>query len=174
MSFQMIILTGSSLVGLLAIGVYRFIAYKNLRSFIFQLIALGIIAGLLYKFFYVSGSVVAKGDGASIYFVIILYGFMLLGMLANYAYAHLSLPMKERKEKEFDWGLFIAPVLASPIVFIPLLAAFQEIDPNIPLKHRIMVFLVAFQNGFFWKEYFDNKRKEKEKGDNMVKDVKGQ
>ena len=79
MSFQMIILTGGSLVGLLAISGYRFLAYKNLRSFIFQLIALGIISGLLYKFFYVSGSVVAKGDGASIYFVIILYVFMLLG-----------------------------------------------------------------------------------------------
>jgi hypothetical protein len=91
----MISLISVSLGGLLEISVFRFIAYRNLRSFIFQLLALGIIAGLIYKFFYVSGAVVAKGDGQSIYSVIILYVFMLLGMLASHAYAHLSLPKKE-------------------------------------------------------------------------------
>jgi hypothetical protein len=29
---------------------------------------------------------------------------------------------------------------------------------------RLMIFLVAFENGFFWKEYFDRKRKEVVKG----------
>ncbi len=159
----------ASLAGLSIIAVWRVIAYKNAISFTVQAITLASGFFLLFRFF-IPDNVVAKGDEQDIAFVIILYIFMLLGMLANYAYAHLSLPKKERKEKQFDWGLFLAPVLASPIVFIPLLAAFQETNPNIPLRTRIMVFLVAFQNGFFWKEYFDNKRKEKEKGENVQKD----
>ncbi len=167
----MFYITIASLAGLSIIAVCRLIAYKNAGSFAVQVIILASGFFLLFRFFHIPDNIVPKGDGAGIYFVIILYFFMLLGMLASYAYAHLSLPKKERKEKEFDWGLFIAPVLASPIVFIPLLAAFQ--NENIDLKNlttaKMMIFLVAFQNGFFWKEYFDNLRKEKEKGENVQK-----
>jgi hypothetical protein len=53
------------------------------------------------------------------------------------------------------------PVLASPIVFIPLLASLQNADPDLSRIDvpGFMIFVVAFENGFFWKEYFDNRKR---------------
>jgi hypothetical protein len=85
---------------------------------------------------------------------------MLLGMLSQFLYRRFERP--QRLRPTWDWGMFIAPVFASPIVFIPLLAAFQ--NANIDLKDltapRLMIFFVAYQNGFFWKEFFDRKQRE--------------
>ena len=55
----------------------------------------------------------------------------------------------------------LAPVLASPIIFIPLLASQQNADLDLSRFDipRFMIFLVAFENGFFWREYFDNRKK---------------
>ena len=91
---------------------------------------------------------------------------MVAGMFAQYLFRYFERPVRYRQK--WDWGCFIAPVFASPIVFIPLAAAFQNVDidltnPRLKLP-QLMVFLVAFENGFFWKEYFDRKRKEVGKG----------
>ncbi|MDM8523267.1 hypothetical protein QUF80_07840 [Desulfococcaceae bacterium HSG8] len=159
MSLLMIALTGVSLAGLLAISVLGFVKYRNIRSFIIQLAAIAICSGFLYFFFYAPGSTVAKGDGnKEVYFVIVLYFFMIMGMFAHYAYNRFSQPKEEREQ--FDFSMFIAPVFASPIVFIPLLAAMQNADVDLAnlTTAKMMVFFVAFENGFFWKEYFDNRR----------------
>ena len=162
MSGLLSILTNISVGGLLVISIYRYTKYRKIRSFVFQLflICLGFV--FLYKFFYISDRVVAKGDEIEIPFMIVLYLFMLMGMFANYAYSRFS--KIKTKRKEFDFGLFIAPVFASPIIFIPLMAAFQNASLNLQTltTAKLMVFLVAFQNGFFWKEYFDNIQREKE------------
>ena len=57
-------------------------------------------------------------------------------------------------------------MFAAPIILIPLLAAFQGADIDLAklTTPRIMMFCVAFQNGFFWKEFFDRKQKEVEVG----------
>jgi hypothetical protein len=88
---------------------------------------------------------------------------MLLGMAAQYGYNRFEQPKAERKA--FDFGLFIAPIFASPIIFIPLLAALQNADLDLTrlTTPKMMVFFVAFENGFFWKEYFDHRRLEKGK-----------
>jgi hypothetical protein len=88
----------------------------------------------------------------------LLFACMLLGMLAHWLYVWLETP--QRKRPAFDLGVFIAPALASPIVFIPLLASQQNtsLEPLHFDTARFMVFLVAFENGFFWKECFDNRR----------------
>jgi hypothetical protein len=91
---------------------------------------------------------------------------MIAGMFAQYLYRHFESPVRYRHK--WDWGCFIAPVFASPIVFIPLVAAFQNSDIDLTSDRltlpRLMIFLVAFENGFFWKEYFDRRRKGVEKG----------
>ena len=91
---------------------------------------------------------------------------MTVGMFAQYLYRHFERP--ERNRTKWDWGCFIAPIFASPIIFIPLAAAFQNADVDLAKEPmtlpRLMIFLEAFENGFFWKEYFDRKRKEVEKG----------
>ncbi|UCE07487.1 MAG: hypothetical protein JSW07_05480 [bacterium] len=167
MSSLMIILTSISLVVLLAIAIYYFIQTKNIRRFILQLIIIGLVFAFLYLLFCTPASPAARGNGGDdSYFVIVLYFFMILGMLAQYTYARFSQPKRYRKK--FEFGLFIALVFASPIIFIPLLSALQ--NANIDLLQltivKMMVFFVAFENGFFWKEYFDNRRKLKEEDRN--------
>ena len=158
----MIVITTISIAGLLAISIYKFIKSKNWKNLIFQILIIVICFGFLYFFFYAQEEVTTRGGGNNdVYLVIVLYIFMLLGMLAQYLYTRFEQPKSKRKK--FDFGLFMAPVFASPIIFIPLLAALQ--NANINFKElttaKLMVFFVAFENGFFWKEYFDNRRKEK-------------
>ena len=90
-----------------------------------------------------------------LFFVILLYLAMLFGMFASYIYNYL---IKTRKRK-FDMGYLFAPVFISPIVFLPLYAAFLESGYSFDNLDSagIMIFFVAFENGFFWKEFFDNK-----------------
>ncbi|MCC9168641.1 hypothetical protein [Pontibacter harenae] len=95
-----------------------------------------------------------------IIYIILLYISMILGMTAQYFYYHFEMAKNQRKK--FDFGTFIAPFFLSPIVFLPLLAAFQDADVDLSrsVSPRFMTFIVAFENGFFWRYYFD-KRKEK-------------
>ncbi len=160
MSALMIILTGVSLGGLLAIFIYRFVKYGNRREFIIQLFVIGLCFSILYSFFYAPEVPAMKGNGNNeVYFVIVLYFCMLLGMFAQYGHIRFSRP--KEKWKKTDFGLFFAPVFASPIVFIPLLAALQnaEIDLQNLTTAKMMVFFVAFENGFFWKDYFDHRQR---------------
>ena len=161
MSSLMTIITCISLAGLLGISVFRFIKLKNNAHFIFQIILIVICFLSLYFLFYSQEIPITKGDvGNEISFIIVLYICMIAGMFAHHGFTHFKQPKKRRKE--FDLGLFIAPIFASPIVFLPLLAVFQnaEVDLQNLTVTTIMVFFVAFENGFFWKEYFDNRRKE--------------
>jgi hypothetical protein len=81
---------------------------------------------------------------------------MLLGMAAEYLYHYLDSKSEERK---FDWASFIKPFLVSPLVFVPLAASLQNanIDSSRVDIPRLMVCLVAFENGFLWRGYFTRK-----------------
>lgn len=87
-----------------------------------------------------------------------LYICMLLGMLSNYLFRRFEVPLRNRPK--FRITTFIAPVFASPVVFIPLLAVMQNTDLDFRQLDaaRFMIFLVSFENGFFWKDFFDNRK----------------
>lgn len=89
--------------------------------------------------------------------VVFSYVAMLLGMMAHYGYVQA-----ERRQKRFTFEAmsFFMPVFASPIVFIPLLAIMSDISEGGAFTHgKLMVYLVAFQNGFFWKSFFDQQKR---------------
>jgi peptidoglycan/LPS O-acetylase OafA/YrhL len=154
-------LIGASLIGLLAISVYRFAKFRAVRQFIIQVLVIGACFGFLYFHFYAHEQLIEMNpENDEPYFTVVLYLCMLLGMAAQYGYNRFTQP--EQKRPKFDLGLFVAPIFASPIVFIPLLAALQnaEVDLQDLTTAKMMVFFVAFENGFFWKAYFDNRRKE--------------
>ena len=155
------VLLGISLAGLLIRFIYQFFKTGNKRTLILQVLVLVLAGAFLYWLFWSKGQATPKGGDTG--FVIVLYLFMALGMLAHAAYTRFEKPKSKRPP--FDIGTFIAPLLASPIIFIPLLAALQNADVDLEnlTAPRMMVFLVAFENGFFWKEYFDHRRKDKEK-----------
>ena len=163
MSWEMTALLGLSLAGLLLASGLRARKTGDWRPFLLESSALAIFAillNILFGFPFPQTGVVAKGPGEDLMLAAALYLCMLLGMFSQYLYRRLERP--KRRRLKWDWGLFVAPVFASPIVFIPLLAAFQEagIDLKRLTAPRLMIFFVAFQNGFFWKEFFDRKQKE--------------
>ncbi len=135
------------------------------RPFLLGIGALAVFVILLNRLFGfpIPEPVVAKGSN-DLVLAGALFICMVAGMFGQYLYRHFERPMRFRRK--WDWGLFLAPVFASPIVLMPLLAAFQgaDIDLAALTAPRLMMFCVAFQNGFFWKEFFDRKRKEEEAG----------
>ena len=170
MPSSLTLLVAAAMLGLL---IYRFAIARRTaewQPFLIDLAALAaftVFLHFLVGFPVPSNDVIGKGAPDEDLKLAALLGVcMLLGMLAQTFYQHFTLPRKIRVHKKLDWGLFFAPVCASPIVFIPLMVALQ--NANIDLKQltiaRLMIFFVAFQNGFFWKEHFDHQRKDIEEG----------
>ncbi len=159
----MTIIVAVALIGLALLSIYQIVRSPKRGPFLFSLVILAGIAWLLRRFF---GFPTAQPIAASksltpseLPIIGVLFVCMILGMLAHWLYAWLETPQVKRAP--FDFGRFVAPVLASPVIFIPLLASQQNTDLSLAQLDvpRVMVFLVAFENGFFWKEYFDNRKK---------------
>ena len=101
-------------------------------------------------------AVQARGSEDEAAAVVFCYGSMLLGMMAEYFYAQAE---RGRTKMEFKLLSFLMPVFASPIVFIPLLTLTSEVAVGGAFSRaKVMVYLVAFQNGFFWKSFFEQRR----------------
>ena len=150
--------------GLLFILGLHALRTANLRSFYLELAALIayiIFLNITFGFPFPS-RISAKGSEAGLAFYTALYVSVLMGMASQFAFRHFSQPRESRVP--WDWGLFIAPLFAAPAIFGPLVAALQSsgVDFN-DSRPRLMVIVVAFQNGFFWKDAFEHKRKEEKR-----------
>jgi hypothetical protein len=86
-----------------------------------------------------------------------MYLCMLAGMAAEYLYHYFDAPASQ--PRKFEMGTFIKPFLVSPLVFMPLAASLQTGNQDLSTLDapRLMVFLVAFENGFLWRGYFSRK-----------------
>lgn len=71
---------------------------------------------------------------------------VLLGMMARYFFY-----LKGR----FSLRRFVRPVLISPIVLLPLVGMLR---PGVDWEPQqvVILFILAFQNGFFWRAVFEN------------------
>lgn len=168
MSQLMVILLLISLVGLITFTLYRYLKTKNTRNLIFHLLLIIIYILVFFGYVLFNDLTPKSGQDDHLYLIIALYLFMILGMLAHYGYTRFSQPAKIRKK--FDLGFFLAPVLVSPIIFFPLLTILQSANIEVEtLNVKLMFFCIAFENGFFWKEFFDNRREDKEGSGNDKK-----
>ena len=103
-----------------------------------------------------TSSVETKGPMDEAIAVFFCYAAMLLGMTAEYGY---RLGERGRRRAKMNWMEFMMPIFASPIVFIPLLTITADLSVSGALaKSKLMVYLVAFQNGFFWRTFFEQRR----------------
>jgi hypothetical protein len=99
-----------------------------------------------------------RGSSDEIVAIVLCYLSMVFGMMAEYGYAQAE---RGNKRLEFDFMSFLMPIFASPIVFIPLLTLTSEVAMGGAFtRPKLMVYLVAFQNGFFWKSFFEQRRAE--------------
>jgi hypothetical protein len=153
MTLPLIILAASAIA---FSGAVLYLAVRSGKPRRMVTAVLALATGLWLAYVVAPASVGTRGDGDGATLVI-SYVAMLLGMIAYYAYAQA-----ERGEKRltFEWLPFLMPILASPIVFIPLVSIASEVAAGggILTRARIMVYLVAFQNGFFWKHFFDQRK----------------
>lgn len=151
-----------SLAGLFILTLWGFARARNIGQTLFYTLLLLICGGAYVAFFQSSSLISPKGDNPPQWaFIAVLYICMILGMASNYFYNRFANPKADRPP--FDWGSLFFPVFASPIVFVPLLVAFQNADVELAklTTPKLMLFLVAFQNGFFWKEVIANQRKKR-------------
>ena len=88
--------------------------------------------------------------------IVVCYLSMVLGMMAQYVYDQAE---RGNDRLELNWMTFLMPIFASPIVFMPLLTLTSEVGMGGAFtRAKLMVYLVAFQNGFFWKSFFEQRR----------------
>lgn len=89
-----------------------------------------------------------------------MYVCMLVGMAAEYLYHYFE--TSSSQPRKFELGTFVKPFLVSPLVFMPLAASLQGANQDFSNfdAPRLMVFLVAFENGFLWRGYFSRKMAE--------------
>ncbi|HEX3047569.1 MAG TPA: hypothetical protein VHY08_22650 [Bacillota bacterium] len=166
MSSLMMILTVISFAGLIVVAIFHYFKTKNIRNLIIHLLLSIIGFAFVYWFFFPHDTLTPKGgEEGNDYLIIAAYIFLILGMLVHYVFFRL---WSSRKRKKFDWGYFFAPVLISPIVFIPVLITFQSADINLDtMSAKLLYLFIAFENGFFWREFFDNRCKEKGENQNV-------
>jgi hypothetical protein len=169
MSLYLTVTVVLAMVCLLATGIAHAGRVKEWKPFLLEttgLAAFALFLHWLFGFPIPGPALTAKGAQDDFTIASVLFACMILGMLAQGFYQHYTLPSSMRVRKPLDFGLLIAPLCASPIVFIPLMVALQ--NSNIDLRAltvpRMMIFFVAFQNGFFWKEHFDRQRRDAKVG----------
>lgn len=147
----------TSLAGLCLLTFWGFVRNRNVVRSLLLIAIISAVGYGYYTLFQAGIRFQPKGDQPSQWaLIVVLYFVMLLGMASNYLYARFSATASTRPP--FDVLNFIAPIFVSPIVFIPLLGAFQNADIDFTLP-KLMIFLVTFENGFFWKEFFDSQRR---------------
>ncbi|SRR6266852_6403181 len=151
----LILLSGVMLVIFVIWGYRR---WRNWWSLAMNLAAL-VLYGLFLHYvfgFPALATAAPKGPGSGDFLVLALalYVCMVAGMGAEYLYHYLEVDDPSRRR--FEVGTFLKPFLVSPMVFMPLVTSLQ--NANIDLSRfdaaRLMVFLVAFENGFLWRGYF--------------------
>jgi hypothetical protein len=146
-------LFNASLVALILSVVYleftRWRGQKKVTGLLIIVMALGVY------FFLSSETVESKGVTNEFVGIAFSYGAMLLGMISEYVYSRA-----EGADRKFRINLeLLMPIFASPIVFIPVLEITQDMSIGGAFtKPKLMVYLVAFQNGFFWKNFFEERR----------------
>jgi hypothetical protein len=143
----------ASVAGLTACVWYVNLVHRRPRR-IAPTVALTIVAGLVLRYALTGPEVETKGPVHEAIAIAFCYAAMLLGMVAQYGY-----DQAERREFTFDPAAFFMPIFASPIVFIPLLTVIGDVQSTGALaSSKLMVYLIAFQNGFFWRGFFDARR----------------
>jgi len=150
-------ITAFSLIALSVLVLFKFIQ-KRRFGLLLLCAPIYLVAELLHRFFGFNPTdqqLSSKSvEGFSYAPYIALYFSMILGMLSEYLYSRFSSPHKLRLP--FDFGIFLSPILISPILFVPLYETLSNVVT--PSKATGMLVLVAFENGFFFKGYFDQRR----------------
>jgi drug/metabolite transporter (DMT)-like permease len=148
-----IILT-ASMICLIGTVAYRDIVRRRPGRYLPTVVLGGLALGV-YTFVFPE-RVETKGSIDETAAIVVCYLAMLSGMIAEYFYTQAE---QGARKLSFEPMAFLMPIFASPIVFIPLLTITSDVAIGGAFtRAKLMVYLVAFQNGFFWKGFFEQRR----------------
>jgi len=158
MSNELAIVLLVSVVGLTLVIGYRDVIRARPRRVTPTAIAAALsVAIYSANFAFQEYQIETKGAIQEVVAMALCYVSMLLGMSAQYFYKQAE---RGDKTLSFEPLEFLMPIFASPIVFIPLLTITSDLAlTGAFTKGKLMVYLVAFQNGFFWKSFFEQRQK---------------
>jgi hypothetical protein len=121
---------------------------RLLRRWLWQmLIWIGALAFVLFYFQAQGGRVAFGGNHSHVGAIGVIFVATVFGVAAHYLY-YLE------KITDFDWFSLVKPLLIAPIVILPLVGSLQQ-NATIETMQIVMLGLVAFQNGFFWRAVFE-------------------
>jgi hypothetical protein len=128
--------------------------------FILSVMAAGLLGYLAVDILVLEDkTVISKGAGEILAKIpwqdIGVYFSMLLGMVSKYIFDTIG--DKNRKRIAFNKWQFIKPLFVSPIIFGTILS---QVPENIS---ALMLFIISYQNGFFWHTLLYKTGPEKEK-----------
>jgi drug/metabolite transporter (DMT)-like permease len=151
---ELAIILMASAIGVIVTVAYRDIMRRRPRRFLPTVVLVGVALGVYA--FALPEDVEAKGTVDETAAIVFCYLAMVSGMIAEYFYTQAE---HGAKKLTFEPMNFLMPIFASPIVFIPLLTITSDIAIGGAFtKAKLMVYFVAFQNGFFWKGFFEQRR----------------
>jgi hypothetical protein len=147
-------LLAASFAAVAVVLLYYVITSTSRRPRVTALLVLAVGAWVLYTL--TPSLTQTRSSTDEVIVAVIAYFAMVLGMVAQYFYVQAETGATKVK---FEWLPFLMPLLASPIIFIPLVSiAVDAGGGGAFTRQKLMVYLVAFQNGFFWKQVFDQRR----------------
>ena len=154
MQRELALILTASMVCLIGTVAYRDIVRRRPRRFLPTVVLGGLALGV-YAFAFPE-SLETKGSVDETAAIVCCYLAMVSGMIAEYFFTQAE---HGAKKLTFEPMGFLMPIFASPLVFIPLLTITSDIAIGGAFtKAKLMVYLVAFQNGFFWKGFFEQRR----------------
>jgi hypothetical protein len=85
-----------------------------------------------------------------------LYVSTLIGIVGHHVFIQIRGLEEKKKKTKIKWMPVIKPLIISPIIFLAVMNQLSEMGvKGEGLKANIMQFILAFQNGFFWKTIFE-------------------
>lgn len=143
------IITYLLMIFLVLFGIFiiiEFIISRAVKRFIIQVvILLGVIVVLRVTTGF-PATRVAFGGVSPITATGIMFICTLLGIAAHYFFY---------LKGGFSWRTFLKPLVTSPIVLLPLIGSVQGTS-GVESVQMISFGVLAFQNGFFWKEVLEH------------------
>jgi hypothetical protein len=155
MSHELAAIVMTSASGLTLLLGYRQVVRRQPRRYLPAALAAA-TAAAIYAFTFPDAAIETKGAAQEWVAVVLCYLAMVLGMIAQYFYKRVDRGDTKSRVERME---LLMPIFASPIVFIPLLTITSDMVFSGPFtRAKLMVYLVAFQNGFFWKTFFEQQR----------------
>lgn len=157
MSQWLTIILSISLLGFFVSTLYINVKAGRWKTLIVHLAILGFIILILNRVFKFPQIVTTMGPVQETIVIVSCYICMVVGMAAQYLYQQVQSGSDRVKIKPMA---LLMPIFISPIVFIPLLSIIQSmpVPDDAFTRFKLMLYFIAFQNGFFWKDIIEKQR----------------